>query len=434
MSELLVLIDGHPVGRASSDRHGNPCFVYDEAWRSHRDAVPLSLSLPLAESDHSSDTVSAVMWGFLPDNERVLQHWASRFHVSPRNPLSLLAHVGEDCAGAAQFVRPERLDEVLGDGEGKVAWLDEASVAERLRQVLLDAGQTRRPSDIGQFSLAGAQPKIALHRDAGRWGVPQGRMPTTHILKPPTGDFDGYVENEHFCLNLARRLGLSVCKSEVVHFGDEIAICVERYDRRKIEGRWWRVHQEDFCQALGVMPQRKYQNEGGPSPARMAYVLQQYSSQPQVDRENFFFALVFNWLIGGTDAHAKNYSVLMAPRADVILAPLYDISSALPYPELDRRRLTMAMKVGNHYRWHDINMADWIRLGEELGFREAEVRRVMALATRMIADEASAQARQMRAEKISHPVVDRLVNEIANSAGRSVLMLSGRGRDASQPR
>lgn len=424
MSELLVLINGALAGRAFADKHGNPRFTYEEAWRNSRSAVPLSLSLPLASADHLADTVAAVLWGYLPDNEHVLQRWATRFHVSPRNPLSLLAHVGEDCAGAAQLVRPERFEDVVDGGPGHVEWLDEASIAERLRQVRQDAGQTRRQSDVGQFSLPGAQPKIALHWDDGRWGIPQGRTPTTHILKPPTGAYEGYVENEHFCLNLARRLGLSVCQSSVLHFDDEIAICVTRYDRVNQQGRWWRVHQEDFCQALGVMPQRKYQNEGGPSPIQVADVLQQHSSQPKVDRANFFLALVFNWLIGGSDAHAKNYSLLMGSAADVRLAPLYDITSALPYPEIDRRKLKMAMKVGNHYRWHDISLTDWLKLGKEMGFQDEYVREVLTLVAGNLSEAAEAEREQMRLAGISHPVVDRLVAEISESAVRSLRMLT----------
>lgn len=424
MTELLVLINGNLAGRSFADRHGNPGFAYDKDWRNSRDAIPLSLSLPLAESDHPSDTVAAVMWGFLPDNEHVLQRWAGRFHVSPRNPLSLLAYVGEDCAGAAQFVRPERLDRVVDEAQGGVEWLDETSVAERLRQVRQDAGETRHQSDVGQFSLPGVQPKIALHWDDGRWGIPYGRTPTTHILKPPTGAYDGYVENEHFCLNLARRLGLSVCESAVVRFEDEIAICITRYDRANVDGRWWRIHQEDLCQALGAMPQRKYQNEGGPSPAQIGDVLQQYSSQPQADRENFLLALVFNWLIGGTDAHAKNYSLLIGNRGAMRLAPLYDITSALPYPELDRRKLKMAMKIGGHYRRHDISLADWTKLGSEMGFQEGYVRQVLTHAAEAIADEAVAQAHEMRATGISHPIVDSLVDAISESAIRSLRMLA----------
>src|SRR5690606_4010400 len=129
--------------------------------------------LPLAGKSHVGDSVTAVLWGLLPDNEQVLQRWAARFHVSPRNPLSLLAHVGEDCAGAAQFVRPERLQHLLNTPADSIEWLDEASAAQRLRQVRQDAGATRQHDDIGQFSLPGAQPKIALHYDQGRWGIPQ---------------------------------------------------------------------------------------------------------------------------------------------------------------------------------------------------------------------------------------------------------------------
>jgi serine/threonine-protein kinase HipA len=101
MTELLVLINGRLAGRATADGRGRLGFTYDDDWQNRRDAIPLSLSLPLANTHHDSDTVAAVLWGFLPDNEHILQRWASQFHASPRNPLALLGHVGEDCAGAA---------------------------------------------------------------------------------------------------------------------------------------------------------------------------------------------------------------------------------------------------------------------------------------------------------------------------------------------
>ena len=429
MTELFVLINGSMAGRVYADKRGRPGFAYDDDWRNSRVAIPLSLSLPLAAKHHDSDAVAALLWGFLPDNEHILQRWAGQFHVSPRNPLALLGHVGEDCAGAAQFVRVDRVDAILDGRPGEVKWLDEASVAERLRQVRGDAGATRRQDDIGQFSLPGAQPKIALHRDDGRWGVPQGRMPTTHILKPPTGTYEGYVENEHFCLMLARRLGLSVCESTILHFEDEITICVTRYDRQYQEGRWWRVHQEDFCQALGLMPQRKYQNEGGPSPAQIGDVLQQYSARPQADRANFLLVLVYNWLIGGSDAHAKNYSLLLGTGGGVRLAPFYDISSALPYPQIDRRKLKMAMKVGSHYRWYDISLRDWLALGNELGFSEQYTREVLALVGNAIADLAATVSAEMRQEGIRHSVLDALVTAIAGSADRCLKMLSASSGD-----
>jgi serine/threonine-protein kinase HipA len=139
-------------------------------------------------------------------NAIVLDHWARKFHVPARNAFSLIAHVGEDCAGAVQFVEPDRLDAIVNQLPPPVEWLDEAGVAERLRALREDHSAWGIPRDTGQFSLAGAQPKSALLFQDGKRGVPSGRVPTTHILKPPSGDFDGHVENEHFCLNASASL------------------------------------------------------------------------------------------------------------------------------------------------------------------------------------------------------------------------------------
>src|SRR5262249_42801651 len=162
--------------------------------------------------------------GLLPENPLVIDRWARHFQVSPADPFALLAHVGEDCPGAVQLVPTERVDAMLRGRAPRVQWLSEAEVAERLRLLRVDAAAWRRPTDTGQFSLAGAQPKTALLQTQGRLGVPSGRTPTTHILKPPLGDFDGHAENEHVCLSLARALGLASAHSEVTRFGREVAI------------------------------------------------------------------------------------------------------------------------------------------------------------------------------------------------------------------
>src|SRR5215831_13236257 len=240
--ELVALLDGKEVGRVHSDASGRLSFVYGDDWRQAPDAYPLSLSMPLAAREPRRAVVEAFLWGLLPDDEHVLARWAAKFQVSARNVFALISHVGEDCAGAIQFVPPDRLEAIRSGKEDKVEWLNEYDIAQRLQTLRADHAAWRLPRDTGQFSLAGAQPKTALLLQKDRWGIPSGRLPTTHILKPPTGHFDGHAENEHICLMLARTLGLPAAQSRVMRFGDEIAIVIERYDRQRKGNDIVRVH------------------------------------------------------------------------------------------------------------------------------------------------------------------------------------------------
>ena len=370
--ELAVLLSDRAIGRVNQDERGKLSFTYDPAWRDTPGAYPLSLSMPLAALEHPHDKIEAFIWGLLPDNEFVLDRWAKKFQVSFRSPFALIANVGEDCAGAVQFVRPDRLEAVLGTPDAEIAWLTEADIAERLRQLRNDNSAWRRPGDSGQFSLAGAQPKTALLLQDGKWGVPSGRIPTTHILKPPSAEFDGHAENEHFCLALARAVGLPAATSTVTQFEDEIAFVVERYDRLTTPAGIRRIHQEDMCQAVGVPPMRKYENEGGPGVLRIVDLLRESSSAPEDDSRTFLDAIALNWLIGGTDAHAKNYSLLIAGGSRVRLAPLYDVASILPY-DFDAQRIRLAMKVGDKYRIRDVTARSWEKLSEALGLDAGQV-------------------------------------------------------------
>ncbi len=262
-NELLVIANGQEMGALRRNPKGRLSFTYRDKWAEAVDSYPLSLSMPLGLQDHDHHEIEAFVWGLLPDNETVLARWAREFHVSARSAFALIANVGEDCAGAVQFVRPERLAAVREGVRGEIRWINEAEIAERRRALRQDHSAWRRANDAGQFSLAGAQPKTALLLQNGRWGIPSGRVPTTHILKPPTGEFAGHPENEHFCLELARACGLPVENSKVMRFQDEIAIVAERYDRARVRGEWIRVHQEDLCQALGLPPTKKYESDGG---------------------------------------------------------------------------------------------------------------------------------------------------------------------------
>ena len=414
--ELITLLGGQIVGRVRQRKGARLNFTYDQSWRDADDAYPLSLSMPLAAGEHDHRPIEAFLWGLLPDNQQILDRWARRFQVSPRNVFALISHVGEDCAGAVQFVTPERLAAIRSGAMDKVDWLTAQEVARRLRALREDHALWRLPSDTGQFSLAGAQPKTALIFQNARWGIPSGRIPTTHILKPPTGQFSGHAENEHICLALARACGLPAAISRVIRFQDEIAIVVERYDRVPAGNQIVRVHQEDVCQALAVMPTRKYQNEGGPGVKETVELLRTYSSARDEDVRTFVLAIGFNWLIAGTDAHAKNYSLLISGEPRVRLAPLYDVASILPYPEFDMRKVKLAMKVGGEYRLRDVGLRQWRKLAREIRFDEHELIGALRAMAEQLPDQVSTARAQAHKEGLDQSIIDRLAAALTERA------------------
>lgn len=415
-TELVALLDGKEVGRVRRDVRGRLSFIYDDAWRNAADAYPMSLSMPLGAKEHGHVVIEAFLWGLLPDNEQVLSRWAAKFHVSARNVFALISNVGEDCAGAVQFMTPERLAAIRSGKEDKVEWLSESDIAKRLEALRADHAAWRLPRDTGQFSLAGAQPKTALLFQNDRWGIPSGRLPTTHILKPPTGYFDGHAENEHICLMLARGLGLPAAQSKVMRFKNEIAIVIERYDRQHKGNDIIRVHQEDVCQALGIMPTKKYQNEGGPSAFNIAELLRTYSTDRQNDLDTFIAAMGFNWLIAGTDAHAKNFSLLLSGRR-IRLAPLYDIASILPYDEFDLQKVKLAMKIGDEYQLSHIRQRQWQKFAREMRTEADELIELLVSMAKQLPDEVNAARARAREEGLNAPIIERLATELVKRAG-----------------
>jgi serine/threonine-protein kinase HipA len=311
-----------------------------------------------------------------------------------------------------QFVRPDRLDAILGKQPPEIEWLTPGDIAQRLRSLREDHAAWRNPRDTGQFSLAGAQPKTALLLEEGRWGIPSGRTPTTHILKPPTAHFDGHAENEHFCLELGRAIGLPVANSEVMRFKDEIAIVIERYDRVHAGNVWQRVHQEDTCQALSIQPTRKYQSDGGPGVRDIVDLLKTFSSKPREDIGTFLDAVYYNWLIVGTNAHAKNYALLIASAGQVRLAPLYDIASILPYPDIDIQKARSSMKIGNEYRLRNIGKYQWQKLAQSVGVDpDALTARIVEIADAVL-ENIPEVTKRTKKEGLDHPLIDRLAKKL----------------------
>lgn len=371
---LVALLDGVRVGHVEQTHTGRLRFTYDDAWRHRANAYPLSLSLPLIAAEHDHKPTEAFLWGLLPDNALTLDRYGRAFGVSPRNPAALLVHMGADCAGAVQFAPPDRVAELTAPhGNRGVRWLTSREIAEELRSVretgIPDASALR---SLGQFSLAGAQPKIALLEEGRRWGRPRGRTPTNRILKPPSGAFPGFVENEHFCLELAGSLNLGAVSSRVRRFSTEVAIVVKRFDRLKRGRVYTRIHQEDCCQARAIPPSRKYENEGGPGIADIITLLREASLDADDDIARFLRATALNWVIAATDAHAKNYALLHGHRG-VRLAPFYDILSFLPYADDALHRVKLAMSIGGEYSVRRVNRMRWEKLAKDNGLRIAYV-------------------------------------------------------------
>ena len=400
-STLNVLLADNHAGVITRRPGGRHRFEYLPSWQRNPRAIPLSYSMPIQQQVHGTRVVTDFMWGLLPDNENTLRRWGTRFKVSPHGPFALLAVVGEDCPGAVQIVPPD-LDL---EQRQRVKWLKKGELEQRILALKNDAGAGRLEGDTGQFSLAGSQEKTALYRVGNRWGVPQGRTPTTHILKPETGRVEGIAANEHFCLNLARRCRMAAALSEVQIIGGIPVIIVERFDRFRARGLVRRVHQEDMCQALAV--RKKYQQEGGPGIYDIMGLLQ-FSENPRVDRDRFMRAQALNYVIAGTDAHARNYSIVYAPGGAFRLAPLYDVISDLPYTKKKGAKSTLAMTIGGKRVISDILPRHWERQATSVRFSKDRLLEHLRDLIARLPEAAEVTEKQTRTEGLRAPVVTRL--------------------------
>jgi len=425
VNDALVLVaDGQIMGEVRQDERGRLILVYDPAWRGLAQAWPLSLSLPLVVAEHEHGRVLPWLRGLLPDDPAVLERWGQQFNVSPRDPFALLGAVGEDCAGAVQFVRPQRVAAVLDAKPMTVDWLTRNTMAERLRGLRKDRAAWRLPRDAGQCSLAGVTPKTALFFNGQHWGIPSGRTPTTHILKLPADPAAGLVQNAYLCLALARILGLPTARAHVMRFDDHVALTVERYDRVRDNGGFRRLHQEDLCQALGLPPAKKNQADGGPTPARMIEIIRAHSGAPHEDAWTFARALMLRWLIASPDGHAKNSALLIGSAGRARLAPLYGLTSALPAVRADAMPLALATHIGGDYEIDRITRQHWQKFAAAARLPASDVvERCRSMAAAM-PDALHAAARQARGDGVDHPVVGRLVALLSARADRCLRTLA----------
>lgn len=370
---LRVLLNNRLVGFLLKEPSGAISFRYDESWLRWDQAAPVSLSLPLREDVYKGEPVVAVFENLLPDSDRLRQRVAEKVGASGTDAYSLLSRIGRDCVGALQFVP-----------QGAVAQSETAPISgevignKQIEDLLNTLGQAPLGLDKDQefrISVAGAQEKTALLFYDRKWWKPHGTTPTTHIFKTQIGtlpngiDLSNSVENEYYCLGVMAAFGLPVNAAKIKVFGKTKVLVVERFDRKwTAEGRLLRLPQEDCCQALSVPPSRKYQNEGGPGMVDILNLLKA-SDTPAEDQKMFLKAQILCWLIGATDAHAKNFSIFLGPGGRFAMTPIYDVLTA--QPSLDARQIVpqqmkLAMSVGRnrHYAIGYIEARHFVQTAE----------------------------------------------------------------------
>ncbi len=357
---LLVRIDSDVVGRLWLDKKKNFCFSYDNAWLKDS-RIPLSLSLPLRSEPYLDDQSHSFFANLLPE-EKMRTLIARNLGVSFNNDYGLLERIGGDCAGAVS------LHTEIGELPQQPASYRELSLDE-LNGIIKELPQ--RPLLAGEkglrLSLAGAQKKLPIYFDGQNYHLGYGAAPSNYIIKPAIEELAGTVENEAYCMALARAVGLDVPPSYIHQHDDVRVFVVKRFDRVATGGITRRLHQEDFCQALQVPPEFKYEIEGGPSLTACADLLRKCSTRSGKDVLSLVNWVIFNYLTGNSDAHGKNISLLLLPNGPM-LSPFYDLLSTRVYAHYGLTE-GLAMKIGGESDPQAIQKKHWELFAEEIGIK-----------------------------------------------------------------
>ncbi|MBP8286636.1 MAG: type II toxin-antitoxin system HipA family toxin, partial [Rhodoferax sp.] len=339
-------------------------------WMSSPAGRPLSLSLPFTgDIALKGERVRNFFDNLLPDSEAIRLRIATRFKTEGAEAFDLLQAIGRDCVGAVQLLG---MDEAPSDVQRITGTALSESAIEALLIQITRSGPLSNLDDQEELriSLAGAQEKTALLWHQGQWMRPHGSTPTTHILKLPIGmvghrqaDFSTSVENEWLCMNLLAEFGLPVAKTEILTFGGQKVLSVERFDRQLHSSGDWimRLPQEDFCQVMGLPSHLKYESDGGPGLSDLAGVLKG-SIQVEKDLTTLLTTQLLFWMLAAPDGHAKNFSIRVLPQGRYQLTPLYDVMSIWPVEgngpnQFSMFKAKMAMAVlgkNKHYLFKDI--------------------------------------------------------------------------------
>ncbi|MFP5466782.1 MAG: type II toxin-antitoxin system HipA family toxin [Gammaproteobacteria bacterium] len=398
---------GTPIGTLTQ-AGGRLAFRYRSEWLASGHATPLSQSLPLQADEFDDKATRPFFAGLLPEGDK-RRLVAQALGVSRQNDFALLDGIGGECAGAVTLLEPGQTPADAA-ASNAVRWLDDADLLKLL------ADMPRRPMLAGdgdlRLSLAGAQDKLPVVVQGDRIGLPLFGSPSTHILKPTIQGIEGSVYNEGFCMALARAMGLDAAPIEIRRVQGQPFLLVQRYDRlpaqpptaENVPTATQRLHQEDFCQALGVPPELKYQNEGGPGLAQ-AFALVRSATRPSASQVlKLLDFVLFNALIGNHDAHAKNFSLLYTTRG-AVLAPLYDALCTAAYPELSDR---MAMKIGSKYRFADLYPRHWAQFASEAGLSPAQVKKALKRTAERLPELARQTQAQLAGQGHKHAVIGQI--------------------------
>ncbi len=424
MGSLPVFFEQRLVGTIDVDKSG-PGFVYDPGWIGLRGAFAISTTMPLRSERIGADIFLPWAANLLPESEH-LRTLGQLLGMARGDVIGLLSAIGGDTAGALSFGQPGRTS--------SVQWRPVGS-AEELERVITDL--PHKPFLVGEegvsMSLAGAQTKVAVAVDSeGRICVPMNGSPSTHILKPDSRPMPGGVQNEAFCLTLARRLGLPTPDVTTGRAGERTYLLVKRYDRTEAGGRWRRLHQEDFCQALGTPPSAKYESNhtgvAGPSLRDMFEVTRRHLPPTEVVR--LLDMIVLNVLACNTDAHAKNYSIMIR-GGGAALAPVYDVMCAEVWANVTK---SFAQKIAGKSRGDDLQGADWQRFARACGLNPKQVvDRVGALARSTIAEAETAATEVAAMPAGAHDILDQARQAVERRARVLLAQLQDVGREKAVP-
>jgi serine/threonine-protein kinase HipA len=350
--ELNVYHNDTLAGRLQLNDHGRLEFSYTKGWLSRSDPHPLSQSMPLQPEPIKAKQCRPFFVGILPEHST--RAWmAKHFGFSQYNDYALLDKIAGDCPGAVIL---KHASNTLDKPHYREISNDELS---GILDVLYSKPLLVGAENLRQ-TLAGMQDKMAITIIDGKIHLPLNGAVSSHIIKPASLRFGGIVQNEAFCMKLAATVGIPAANVETRRAGSIEYLLVERFDRISHGNSYERAHQEDFCQALGVAPESKYQCDGGPRLSQCFELLRAASSTPEKDVDTLLRTVIFNYLIGNNDAHGKNFALLYAEDG-VRLSPMYDLISTIVYGNLSTR---MSMKIGDNYQSTSITPRDWEKFAQ----------------------------------------------------------------------